>query len=148
MLLAASAGHKVLGHQRLAPIAARWQAAVPRSGRCCCCWQGCRAAAVFLLLPPLRVIGRSALRSGPVTRCCCGGNAGDARLRVRSGGPRQAGDGCRRRRPAGLAALALLFPPCRQRHSRSMRRLPLPAFALYLGLSELLATPRPAWRTA
>lgn len=153
MLLAASAGHKVLGHQRLAPIAARLAGSGVALGPVLLLLAGAAemAAAVFLLISSLRLIGAVLAvaiwasyalllwrQRGQTLDCGC-----DLAARAK---PVTAAVVAR---PAGLAALAL-----------AVSTLPAAPFtldapfaaagflALYLGLSELLATPRPAWRTA
>lgn len=153
LLLIASAAHKALAQARLAPVAARLAGTGVGLGPVLLVLAGAGevAAAAFLLIAPLRPIGAALAaaiwttyalllwrKRGATLDCGC-----DLAARAKPV------TNALTARPAALAALAILVS------TLPAAPLTLDApfaaagfFALYLGLSELLATPRPAWRTA
>lgn len=153
MLLAGSAAHKALARDRLAPVAARLAGTSAALGPVVLLLAGAgeMAAAVFLVTPPLHAVGAliaAAIwaayaialwrKRGQTLDCGC-----DLAARAK---PVSAAIVAR---PAALSALALILSTLPAAPLTLDAPFAAAGFlALYLGLGELLATPRPAWRTA
>ncbi|NKJ44109.1 MauE/DoxX family redox-associated membrane protein [Novosphingobium sp. SG720] len=153
MLLAGSAVHKALARDRLAPVAARLAGTSAALGPVVLLLAGAgeMAAAVFLVTLPLHAVGALLAatiwasyaialwrKSGQTLDCGC-----DLAARAKPVSPAIVA------RPAALSALALILSTLPAAPLTLDAPFAAAGFlALYLGLSELLATPRPAWRTA
>lgn len=152
MLLAGSALHKAMARERLAAAAAKLAGAGPALGPVLLVLAGAveLIAAVCLLIEPLRVAGGIAAaalwagyaimlmrRRGETLDCGCDLNARAKPVTAMLAA-----------RPAVLSALAILvstLPAAPVTLDAPFAAAGL--LALYLGASELLAIPRPAWRT-